>query len=61
MPQRAVGAGEGEQLQIVVLAVTSHVLPGDFGLTTLLPEGPTDEDQQQDSEHFSHQRVPSVR
>ncbi|MNQ46120.1 hypothetical protein D3C85_599260 [compost metagenome] len=61
MPQGAVGAGQRQQLQIVMLAVTPHVLPGQFRLTALLPEGPTDENQQQDSKHFSHQRVPSVR
>lgn len=60
VPQGAMGAGQRQQLQIVVLATAP---PGGAGLAiyaALLPEGPADGSQQQDSKHFSHQRVPSV-
>ena len=60
VPQGAMGASQRQQLQIVVLAVAPHVLPGQLRLAALLPEGPADGSQQLDSKHFSHQRVPSV-
>lgn len=60
VPQGAMGASQRQQLQIVMLAVAPHILPGQLRLAALLPEGPADGSQQQDSKHFSHQRVPSV-
>ncbi len=37
-----------------MLAVAAHVLPGELGLTPLVPEGTGTEDKQQDCEHFTH-------
>ena len=60
VPQGAVCPRQRQQLQVVVLAVAAHVLPGQLRLAALLPEGPANEAEQQDPKHFSHQRVPSV-
>ncbi len=60
VPQGAVCPRQRQQLQVVVLAVAAHVLPGQLRLAALLPEGSANEAEQQDPKHFSHQRVPSV-
>ena len=60
VPQGTVCPRQRQQLQVVVLAVAAHVLPSQLRLAALLPEGPADDAKQQDSKHFSHQRVPSV-
>ena len=51
VPQRAIGACQRQQLQVVVLAVAACIARP-ARLTALLPEGPANEAEQQDPKAF---------
>ena len=53
-----VAARHRQQLQLMLLSVAPQALPGQLGLTSLVPKRTGQTDQQHDPEHFFHGRAP---